>query len=202
MTLSPRIPARPSGSRPVLIVIGASAGAIGALGEILPGLPADYPVPIVVVVHRPPAGDNVLARLFGSRCALRVREAEDKDPLEAGTVYFAPADYHLLVENGGSLSLCLGAEVRFSRPSIDVLFESAADAYGSAVVGVILTGSNQDGADGLAAVEAAGGVALVQRVAEAEMPAMPAAALAACRHARELNLAEIAAFLRALPVSA
>jgi len=124
-----------------------------------------------------------------------VREAEDKEPLEAGTVYFAPPDYHLLVELDRRLSLSSEEPVLYSRPSIDVLFESAADAYGSGLVGVVLTGANSDGARGLRAVRDAGGVALVQRPDQAQVAAMPQAALDACPGAVPLSLDEIASFL-------
>ena len=108
------------------VVIGASAGAVEALSVILPALPAGYPVPVAVVVHLPPDRPSIMAELFAARCRVAVREAEDKEPLVPGTVYFAPPDYHLLVEAAGHLSLSSEEPVRFSRPSIDVLFESAA----------------------------------------------------------------------------
>jgi two-component system chemotaxis response regulator CheB len=178
------------------VVIGASAGAVEALSAILPALPADYKLPILVVVHVPPDKSSVLADLFAMKCAIAVREGEDKEPITAGTVYFAPADYHLLVEAEGCLSLSNEAPVHFSRPSIDVLFESAADAYGPHLIGVVLTGANQDGAKGLSAVARAGGEAIVQDPSEAFARAMPEAALAECPGARALSIEHIADYLR------
>lgn len=174
------------------IVIGASAGALEALSAILPKLPKGFAMPVMIVVHVPPGRASVLAELFQERCAVTVKEAEDKEPVAAGTVYFAPPDYHLLIERDGSLSLSSDEPVLFSRPSIDVLFESAADAYGPALTGVILTGANHDGAAGLASVVAAGGQALVQAPAGAVASAMPEAAIKSCPGAAVLPLSGIA----------
>jgi two-component system chemotaxis response regulator CheB len=129
---------------------------------------------------------------------MAVREAEDKEPVVPGVIYFAPSDYHLLVETDGSLALSTDEWVNFSRPSIDVLFESAADAYGSALAGVILTGANHDGAAGLKAVVDAGGVAIVEQPAGAYASAMPEAALKACPSAMTMNLDAIALYLSSL----
>jgi two-component system chemotaxis response regulator CheB len=178
------------------VVIGVSAGGIKALSVILPALPAGYPVPILIVIHLPPARKSLIADLFRDKCRLDVREAEDKEPLAPGVVYFAPPDYHLLVEKDRSLSLSSEEPVMFSRPSIDVLFETAADAYGPALVGIILTGANPDGAHGLKAVKAAGGRAIVQTPAHAFAPAMPEAALQSCPEAAAMDLEEIAAYLQ------
>lgn len=180
------------------IVIGASAGAVQALSAILPPLPGDYPLPVMVVVHVPPDRRNALTELFQTRCAMSVREAEDKEPIAPGVIYFAPPDYHLLVETPELLSLSTDEPVLHSRPSIDVLFESAADAFGEALVGVILTGANQDGAEGLKAVAEAGGVAVVEDPASAAASAMPEAALAAWPAARMMSLEAIGAYLRGL----
>ncbi len=180
----------PEGAR--LVVIGASAGALQALTQILPALPVDYPLPILIVVHIPPDRRNMLAPLFQAKCRMAVREAEDKEPGLAGVVYFAPPDYHLLVETDGTLSLSSDEEVWFSRPSIDVLFESAADAYGAGVIGIILTGANPDGASGSKAIADAGGTVLVEDPATAYASAMPLAALQACGTARAMPLAAIA----------
>lgn len=177
------------------VVIGASAGAIQALSEILPALPADFSLPILIVVHVPADRSNILAPLFDKKCEMAVREAEDKEPALGGMIYFAPPGYHLLVEAEGTLSLSSDEEVLYSRPSIDVLFESAADAYGPAVIGIILTGANCDGAKGLKAIAAAGGTALVQEPDNAYASAMPRAALAECSTARAMSLAEIVNFL-------
>ena len=178
------------------VVIGVSAGGIKALGAILPALPTDYPVPILVVIHLPPSRKSIIAELFQDKCLLEVREAEDKEILAPGVVYFAPPDYHLLVETDLSLSLSSEEPVMFSRPSIDVLFETAAEAYGEGLVGIILTGANPDGALGLKAIAAAGGRAIVQTPAHAYAPAMPEAALQSCPEAAAMDLEEIAAYLQ------
>jgi two-component system chemotaxis response regulator CheB len=178
-----------------IVVIGASAGGIDALSTILADLPENYPLPILVVIHLPPHKNSFLASLFAAKCHLRVKEADDKEPLLAGVVYFAPPDYHLLVEKNGYVSLSSDELINFSRPSIDVLFESAADIFGSTTLGVVLTGANNDGAQGLREIEAAGGIAIIQRVQEALAKEMPQAALKACKAARELSLSEIAKYL-------
>jgi two-component system, chemotaxis family, protein-glutamate methylesterase/glutaminase len=185
-------------SGPVIeaVVIGASAGALDALSIVLPALPPGYKHPVIVVVHVPPTKLSALVELFRQRCHVKVREAEDKEPIEGGTIYFAPPDYHLLVEKNKSLALSSDEPVLFSRPSIDVLFESAADAYGAALLGVILTGANHDGANGMKAVTKAGGMTIVQRPKEAFASAMPEAALAAAPTARALSLEEIAVHLQ------
>ena len=185
-----------SGLAPEAVVIGASAGALEVLSSLLPALPSDYRLPILIVVHLPPDKTNLFAELLRARCAIRVREAEDKEPIEPGVVYFAPPDYHLLVEEDKRLSLSDDEPVLFSRPSIDVLFESAADAYGGGLIGVVLTGANSDGANGLKAVVEAGGVAVVQSPESAFAVAMPEAAIATCPDARVLPVNEIAAYLR------
>jgi two-component system chemotaxis response regulator CheB len=180
------------------VVIGASAGAVEALSIILPALPRRYGLPVMVVVHMPPDRKSLLAELFQEKCDIRVVEAEDKEPLSGGAVYFAPPDYHLLVEADKSLSLSNEEPVLFSRPSVDVLFESAADAYGPNLIAVILTGANQDGAKGMKAVVDAGGMAIIQRPDEAYAAAMPEAAMTLCPTARVLPLKEIALSLRDL----
>jgi two-component system chemotaxis response regulator CheB len=177
------------------VVIGASAGAVQALSLLLPVLPADFPAPVLVVVHVPADRGNLLASLFQQKCRIAVKEAEDKEPLRGGFVYFAPSDYHLLVEADRTVSLSSDPPVLHSRPSIDVLFESAADAYGPALTGVVLTGANDDGAQGLKAIADAGGVALVEDPADAYAAAMPSAALRACAAARSLPLGDIALYL-------
>lgn len=159
------------------VVIGASAGGVDALMEILPGLPASFGLPLVVVLHLPESRHSQLAEIFMRRTPLQVREAADKETLTPGTLYFAPPGYHLLVESDHSLSLSCEAHVHFSRPSIDVLMESAADAYGPGLAGILLTGANSDGARGLDKIGRQGGLSVVQDPAEARMPAMPEAAI-------------------------
>ncbi len=176
------------------VAIGSSAGAVQALSRILPRLPADYPLPILVVVHVPDAPSG-LATLFAGKCALRVVEPEDKEPITPGIVLFAPPGYHMLVESDRSIALSTDDPVNFSRPSIDVLFESAADSYGTALLGLVLTGANEDGAEGAAAIGAAGGTVLVEDPAGAFAAAMPGAALAAWPGAQPLSLDAIADYL-------
>jgi len=187
-----------TGTPPEAIVIGASAGALEALSVVLPALPAAFDLPIFVVVHVPPDKKSILAELFQAKCRVEVREVEDKEPITGGTVYFATADYHLLVEADKTLSLSNDEPVLYSRPSIDVLFETAADAYGSGLVAIVLTGANQDGAQGLAAVVRAGGAAIVQTPQGAYAAAMPEAAIMAAPSARVLSLDEISLYLQGL----
>jgi two-component system chemotaxis response regulator CheB len=178
------------------IAIGASTGAVEALLRILPTLPASFPQALLLVVHLPPEADSTLAALLDGRCEIQVKEAEDKEPLRPGTAYMAPPNYHLLVEPDLTLSLSSDDPVHFSRPSVDVLFESAADALGDAATGIVLTGASADGAAGLRAICAAGGGAVVQDPELAEAATMPRAALAACPSARVLTLEKIAETLR------
>ncbi len=165
--------------RPTLVVIGTSLGGLSAILAVLKQLPKDLPVPVLIVQHRGPTSDGGLVGLLQQHTALTVVEAEDKAVLVPATVFVAPADYHLLVEAGGSLALSTEGPVRSARPSIDVLFETAAEAYGPALIGVLLTGASADGAAGLAQVKARGGRAIVQDPATAECATMPAAGIAA-----------------------
>lgn len=181
---------------PEAVVIGASAGALDALSAILPALPREFRMPILVVVHVPADKRSVIPDLFRAKCRLSVQEAEDKEPIIGGMAYFAPPDYHLLVEVDKRISLSSDEPVLFSRPSIDVLFESAADAYGPALIAVILTGANHDGAKGLQAVAEAGGIALVQDPSSATASAMPEAAIRMCPSARVMPLEAIAEYLK------
>jgi two-component system, chemotaxis family, protein-glutamate methylesterase/glutaminase len=178
------------------VIIGASAGALEALSVILPALPHDFRLPVMVVVHIPPDKKSILASLFDAKCRITVREADDKEPICAGTAYFAPPDYHLLVEMDRCLSLSSDEPVLYSRPSIDVLFESAADAYGASLIAIVLTGANHDAAMGTKAVIEAGGMVIVQDPREAFIPTMPQAALAMCSGATIMSLEAIAAYLQ------
>ncbi|GGM20394.1 chemotaxis protein CheB [Pseudomonas asuensis] len=159
------------------IVIGASAGGLQALSVLLVGLPKNFPLPIVVVIHMPEGKDSKLAEIFRARLEIDVKEADEKEPLHPGTLYFASPGYHLLIEQDRTLSLSREERVHFSRPSIDVLFESAADVFGEHLCGVLLTGANEDGAAGLRAIHRSGGMTIVQDPAEALVPTMPEAAL-------------------------
>jgi two-component system chemotaxis response regulator CheB len=163
------------------IAMGASAGGLRALSSILSALPADFPVPIFIVQHTLASPSDILPDLLDGRCLLTVRQAEEKEAPEAGRVYVAPPDYHLMVEMDRRLSLSVDPPVNYARPSIDVLFETAAEAYGSALVGVVLTGANSDGARGLRKIKDLGGFALVQDPATAEAAVMPQSALEAIR---------------------
>lgn len=178
------------------IVIGASAGGVQALSEILPALPSDFPFPVLVVVHIPPRKGNALVELFSHKCSMRVKEAEDKEQLRPGTIYVAPPNYHLLVETREALALSIDEAVNFSRPAIDVLFETAADAFGDDLTAIVLTGANHDGSHGLKAVSGEGGTAIVQTPATAEVPTMPASALQTCPSASIMTLGEISQYLK------
>lgn len=179
---------------PQAVVIGASAGAVEALSQILPAIPAQFLAPVIVVVHLPPDQDSMLPNLFRRRCSLNVVEAEDQEPLLPGTIYFAPPDYHLLVESTVQLALSSDEPVMYSRPSIDVLFESAADVFREGLAGVVLTGGNGDGAAGLRQIVAANGIAIVQDPETAFMSDMPEAAIRACPAARRMTLEGIGAY--------
>lgn len=159
------------------IFIGASAGGVEAVGALLGALPKPFAPAVIVVLHIPPNRPSLLADLFAARCQLPVHEALDKEHVESGTVYVAPPGYHLLVEREGTLALSQDAPVAFSRPSIDVLFDSAAAAYGPHALAIVLTGANDDGAEGVAAIREAGGRAWVQDPREAVASAMPQAVL-------------------------
>jgi two-component system, chemotaxis family, protein-glutamate methylesterase/glutaminase len=178
------------------VVLGASAGAIEALCVILPPLPASFPLAVMVVIHLPADRKSLAADLLQAKCQVRVKEAEDKEPIEAGAVYIAPPGYHLLVEPNRRLSLSGEEPVHFSRPSIDVLFESAADTYGEHLLGIVLTGANSDGARGLRSVRDAGGTVVIQRPDSAYASAMPRAAVEACPGAPTMDLEEISVYLR------
>jgi two-component system, chemotaxis family, protein-glutamate methylesterase/glutaminase len=182
------------------VVIGASAGGIEALNVLLPALLQYLRPPVFIVVHLPRDQPSMLADIFSKKCAVPVREAQDKETVASGTVYFAPTNYHLLIDRGPQLTLSADDLVHHSRPSVDVLFESAADIYKNRLLGVILTGANEDGASGLAAVHDAGGVTVVQRPDTARAPNMALSALKLRPADWVLTLDEIAAMLRTLDV--
>ena len=173
-----------------IVVVGASWGGLQALSDLLEGLPASFDLPVVIVQHRGKDAESLLAMLLQDHTRLRVLEVEDKQPIERGHVYIAPPDYHLLIE-GAHFSLTVDEQVRFSRPSIDVTFDSAASACGSRAVGVVLTGANEDGARGLRRIVDAGGRAIVQDPATAEVRTMPMAALRSVPEAERLPVREI-----------
>ncbi len=191
-------PAKLAPRRIAALVIGASAGGIDALLRILPRLPVSPPFAVVVLLHLPDDRESRLAEVFAQHLPLPVLQAEDKAMLAAGSVYFAPPGYHLSIEAEGCFSLSQEEPVHFSRPSIDVLMASAADAYGAQLCGIVLTGASADGAAGLAAIGAAGGLTVVQDPAEAEISTMPAAAIRARAPDFVLPLAGIGALLATL----
>lgn len=160
------------------VVMGCSSGGVAALERILSGLPADFHLAVVVVLHMGADGMSMLPDLLARHCRLPVIEAAEMAIVMSGSVYVAPPGYHLLIEEDHTFSLSVDAKVSYARPSIDVLFESAADAYGERLVGVILTGANSDGSQGLRAISAVGGLCLAQQPASAEAREMPLAAIA------------------------
>lgn len=173
-----------------IVAIGTSWGGLMAMSKLLSELPADFPIPIVIVQHRSKDSDRLLSQLLQDSTPLTVCEVEDKDLLEPGKVHVAPADYHVMIERG-YLSLTVEAPVRYSRPSIDVMFTSAGDAYGKEAIGVVLTGANEDGALGLAHIVKRGGKALIQSPKTAEIPIMPEAAVRAVPTAEVLPLPQL-----------
>jgi two-component system chemotaxis response regulator CheB len=186
------------GTKIEAVVVGGSSGALEALLEILPALPASLALPVALVVHLPPHRPSSLVEVLSQRCALRVKEGEDKEPMAPSTVYVAPPDYHLLVERTRCLSLSVDPPVYFSRPSIDVLFDSAAEAYGPSLLGILLTGANEDGASGLARIRDYGGTVLVQSPATSRAPTMPASALRLVGPGCAMPLGEIGPYVAGL----
>jgi two-component system chemotaxis response regulator CheB len=181
-----------------LVVVGTSWGGLAALRTLVAGLPESFTMAVTLVQHRHKDSDHLLRVLLQERAALEVCEVEDKMPVEHGRIYVAPPDYHTLVEPG-HFSLSTEAPVRYSRPSIDVTFSSAASSYGHRTVGIVLTGANADGAEGLREISDRGGMAIVQDPRTAESAIMPAAAAKAVPRARVMPLEEIVAFVRELP---
>ncbi|MEA2336528.1 MAG: two-component system, chemotaxis family, protein-glutamate methylesterase/glutaminase [Thermoanaerobaculia bacterium] len=193
-----RVTAKPRDRSPQLIVIGCSLGGMHALQVILSNLNREFCVPIAVAQHRHKKSNEGLPAYFRRQTDLKVVDAEDKQWIQPGHVYLAPADYHLLVERNGTrgeLSLSVDEAVRYSRPSIDVLFESAADAYKERVIAIVLTGANDDGSRGAARIKARGGIVIAQDPETAEAPAMPRGTIAAAQVDRILRLEDIAPFL-------
>jgi len=180
--------------QPSIVVIGASWGGLAALSMLLGALPSDFGVPLAVVQHRSRHADNLLAGLLQDATSLRVVDVEDKEPLEPHCVYVAPANYHMLVDVG-YLTLTTDPLVRFSRPSIDVTFFSAADTYPFSTIGVVLTGANDDGSRGLRHIVDRGGKAIVQDPSSAESPVMPEAARRAVPEADVVSLPQLARHL-------
>lgn len=190
--------ALPDGKQVDVIVIGGSAGVLDALRSILPGLSSALCIPVVIVVHMPERSPALLPQVLQSGSVLPMKFAEDKEPLAGGTIYFAPPGYHLLLESDRSFALSSDDPVLFSRPAIDVLFESAAHVYAQRVLAILLTGASADGAQGLRAIDVAGGVSVVQTPQSAEAAAMPAAALSLFQPTHVLSPPAISALLASL----
>jgi len=169
-----------------IVVVGTSLGGLQALQILLSSLPKSFPLPVAIVQHRHKDSKDSLSVFLQGYCPLPLTEAEDKDAIIPGRVYLAPPDYHLLVEEG-HFALSTEAAVCHARPSIDVLFESAADAYAQGVIGVILTGASHDGSQGLLKIQSQGGLAIIEEPTTAQSPTMPKAALAALQQQRSSN---------------
>jgi two-component system chemotaxis response regulator CheB len=161
------------------VVIGISTGGVEGLKTLLKALPVDFPLPVVIVAHIAPGSGNGLATLLNDLCAIRVKEADELEPLTAATVYLAPPNYHLQMEPGGFLSLSVDAPVNFARPAVDVLFETAAIAFGPDLIGIVMTGAGCDGSMGLKRIQEKGGLTVIQAPADAVAAAMPESAMAA-----------------------
>ena len=172
-------------------VIGVSLGGLNALRKILPALPKDFKLPLIIVQHVGASSDGYWIEKLNEISTLNIKEADEKEPIEKGTVYIAPPNYHLLVEPDHTLSLSADKRVNFARPSIDVLFESAAHVFRDKLIGIVLTGSNNDGAKGLKKIKAEGGLAIVEDPSTAESPSMPKAALKAIKADYVLSLNKI-----------
>ncbi len=180
------------------VVIGVSAGGFTALHHILPRFSVEFGLPILIVQHRLDVSGNYMTESLNKKCQLTVKEAEDKEPIQTGYVYIAPAGYHLLVETDYTLSLCSGKPVNFSRPSIDVLFETAAEAFGNGLIGIILTGASQDGTQGIRTIKERGGLTIAQDPLEAEIDLMPQSAIRSGKVDFILLLDEIPKFVMSL----
>jgi two-component system chemotaxis response regulator CheB len=177
------------------VVIGSSAGGLKALVTVLSALPPNFPLPIIIVQHLHPHSDDYLAHLLATKTGLKVKQADEKEPIINSTVYLAPPNYHLLVEQDKTFSLSIEGPVNFARPSVDVLFESAVDAYRHRLIGIILTGANHDGNNGVKKIKKIGGYVIVQTPETAEADAMPKAAIAATSVDEILPLEQIGPFL-------
>lgn len=184
-----------------VVLIGGSTGSIDVLLSLLPALRSPLPFALIITLHRKNTADSTLAELLATKTSIPLREVDDKDPLEPGHIYLAPADYHLLLEQDGTFSLDDSEKINFSRPSIDVTFESAADVYGSALVGILLSGANADGTRGLRAIKEAGGVTIVQQPETAQVAFMPQQALLGAPIDFVLDVAELTTFVNALPAT-
>lgn len=177
------------------VVIGTSAGGLAALTTILSALPESYPLPVIIVQHRSRDEPTLLEEVLSYKCRIPIKQADEKQPILKGSVYFAPGDYHLLIEQDRTFSLSFDPPVHYSRPSIDVLFESAAQVYGRYLLAIILTGANQDGSDGIRMIRALGGTTIAQKPETAAHKAMPQAAVSTGSIQHILELDQITKFL-------
>jgi two-component system chemotaxis response regulator CheB len=177
------------------VVLGVSSGGMTALKFIFSALPARFRIPIIVVQHISPHSDNEWINLLNNKSNLTIKEADEKEKIESGNVYIAAANYHLLIESDKTFSLTIDEHVNFARPSIDVLFESAAEAYKDKLIGIVLTGSNNDGAKGIKRIKELGGMVIIQDPKTAESSTMPASAIAAVQTDYILSLEKIVQLL-------
>jgi two-component system chemotaxis response regulator CheB len=181
-----------------IILIGGSAGSLDVLFEVIPGLRSDFAYPIIIVIHRKASQDDTLTDLLMLKTSLCIKEVEDKDPILPGCIYIAPGDYHLLFEKDGSLALDASEKVAWSRPSIDVAFQSAALCYGNSAIAILLSGANTDGTEGLKAVKASGGHTIAQLPSDAAVAYMPQHAIDAQAANQVLASEDILAYLNGL----
>ncbi len=177
------------------IVIGVSSGGMITLNTILRHLPSDFALSIIIVQHQHPESDDFIAKFLDDRCSLTVKQADEKESILPGVIYIAPPNYHLLVEEDKTLSLSTNKRVHYARPSIDILFESAADVFGEKLVGIILTGANEDGSHGIRKIKESGGLTIVQDPDTAEVDTMPKAAIASTKIDYILPLEKIGPFI-------
>lgn len=181
-----------------LIVIGGSAGSLDVLFRVLPALRADFPYPIAIVLHRRANVDTMLTELLNMKTKLLLTEPEDKEPIRPGCIYLAPGDYHILFEKDGVISLDYSEKVAYSRPSIDVAFQSAAEAYGANATCILLSGANADGSEGLRRIRDVGGTAIVQLPESAEVAFMPQQAISRQLADQILDVVGISDYLNGL----
>lgn len=181
-----------------VIVIGVSTGGTNALKTILSVLPSEFALSIIIVIHRHKDTNGCLERLLNNECKMYVKQADEKEEVKAGTVYVAPPNYHLLIEDDCTFSMSVEGTVNYARPSVDVFFESAAYVYGQSLVGIILTGANRDGSQGLKKIKERGGLAIVQTPETSEVEDMPRAAIAAAKPDYILPIENIGSFLKKL----
>lgn len=182
------------------IVVGISSGGMNLLKIMFSSLPTDFNTPIIIVQHVGANSNSHWIKLLNEKSNLNLKEADEKEKIENGTVYFAPPNYHLLIEKDRTFSLTIDERVNFARPSIDVLFESAAEAYKNTLIGIVLTGSNNDGNQGIKRIKECGGLIIIQDPTTAESPYMPSSALTFVESDHILSIENIIALLIALDV--